>query len=71
MLTDAWTPRATRSCFCVAILTNLNFNVAIKRTLKLDSASKGSVVGIPASLNWLNKVLERDRLAQRVRLFLL
>jgi hypothetical protein len=40
-----------RSYFCVAILINLKLNVAIKRTLKLNSASKGSVVGILVSLN--------------------
>jgi hypothetical protein len=64
-------PRATRSYFCVAILVNLKLNVAIKRTLKLNSASKGGVVGIPASLNWLDKFPELNRLVQRVCLFLL
>jgi hypothetical protein len=43
--------RATCSYFYVAILINLKLNVAIKRTLKLNSVSKGSVVGILVSLN--------------------
>ena len=55
----------------MAILINLELNVAIKRTLKLDSAGKGGVVGILASLDWLNKILDLNRLAQGVCLFLL
>jgi hypothetical protein len=55
----------------VVILVNLKLNVAVKRTLKLNSASKGGVGEIPASLDWLDKIFKLNRLAQRVCLFLL
>jgi hypothetical protein len=42
------------------------FDIVIDWTLKLNSASRGGVVGVIARLDWLDKLLELNRFLQRV-----